>query len=87
MLHINKWVYKWSLVYPIFSQNIITRLIAYVLAASIFSYTGMSVVILNWDDVMAFHGQVNHWGTIALIGLTIVSFLIVPPKSKKVENE
>jgi hypothetical protein len=87
MLHINKWVYKWSLVYPIFSQNIITRLIAYVLAASIFSYTGMSVVILNWDDVMAFHSQVNHWGTIALIGLTILSFLIVPPKSKKRENE
>lgn len=87
MIHINKWVYKWSLVYPILSQNIITRLIAYVLAASIFSYIGMTVVILNWDDVMAFHSQINHWGTITLIGLTILSFLIVPPKSKKGKNE
>jgi hypothetical protein len=44
-------------------------------------------VILNWDDVMAFHSQINHWGTITLIGLTILSFLIVPPKSKKGKNE
>lgn len=87
MIHINKWVYKWSQAYPVFSKNIVTQLIAFIIAASLFSYIGMTVVILNWDDVMAFHGQVNHWGTITLLGLTICSFLIVPPKLKKEKNE
>ena len=80
MIHINKWVYKWSLVYPKFSKNIMTQLIAFVIAASLFSYIGMTVVVLNWDDVMTSHSLVNHWGSITLIGLTICSFLFVPPK-------
>jgi|LakMenEpi03Aug12_release.lakeMendotaPanAssembly.Ray.scaffolds.fasta_scaffold515040_1 FtsH-binding integral membrane protein len=82
MIHINKWVYKWSKVFPVFSKNIITQSIAFLIAATVFSYIGMTVAILNWDDVMTFHGQVNHWGTITLITLTVCSFLINPPKSK-----
>lgn len=83
MIHINKWVYKWSLVFPAFASSIIIKLVAFLIAASLFSYVGMTIAILNWDDVMAFHSQVNHWGTITLLALTICTFIIVPPKTIK----
>jgi hypothetical protein len=48
LMHLNKWVYKWSLAYPKLSSSLIVRCLAFVVGSSVFNYIGMFMAVLNW---------------------------------------
>lgn len=82
LLHINKWIYKWSLAFPKLSASLFLKAAAFLISSSLFNYIGMMLAILNWDDAVAFHSGVNHWGTFLLFTLFAASFLVVPRRRK-----
>lgn len=81
-MHIAKWVYKMSLAYPKLSSSLPVRIVTIILASSLINYIGMFMAILNWDNAFAFHADVFHWGSIALLIATLLTFVIIPPRSK-----
>jgi hypothetical protein len=81
-MHLTKWVYKMSLAYPKLASSLPVRIITFILASSILNYIGMFMAILNWDDAVAFHTDLFHWATITLFVATVLTFIIIPPRSK-----
>jgi len=81
-MHIAKWVYKMSLAYPKLASSAPVRIFTIILASSVINYIGMFMAILNWDNAIAFHSDVFHWSSIALIIATLLTFVIIPPRAK-----
>lgn len=83
IVHINKWIYKWSLAFPKLSNSIPVRIFAFVLGSTLFSYVGMFLSMLDWNDAVAFHSDVYHWGTIVLFLGLALSLIVRPPRVDK----
>lgn len=84
LLHITKWAYKWSLALPPkLTNSKLFSFLAFFASANFMTYIGMFIVVLHWDDAVAFHTDIYHWGTIALLALLVLSLTVRPPRSKK----
>lgn len=83
LLHINKWIYKWVQSYPKLGSSLVIRVLAYVVGGSYFAYIGMFMAILNWEDAVAFHAGVYHWGTWVLMATFVATFVLRPPSTKR----
>ena len=83
LVHINKWLYKWSLAFPKLSNSLPVRIFAFVLGSTLFSYVGMFLSMLDWNDAVAFHSDVHYWGTILLLIGLALSLLVRPPRVDK----
>lgn len=83
LVHINKWLYKWSLAFPKLTSSLPVRIFAFVLGSTLFNYIGMFLSMLDWNDAISFHRGVHYWGTILLFLGLVLSFLLRPPRVDK----
>jgi len=48
---------------------------------------GIVIVILEWRDALKFYEDIYYWPLIAFFVLTLLTFVLKPPKSKKEKKE
>lgn len=83
LLHITKWAYKWSQILPTkITNSTIFNILTWIFSATMMNYIGMFIVVLEWEDAVLFHSNIYHWGTILLVLLFVLSFVLRPPRQK-----
>jgi uncharacterized integral membrane protein len=48
---------------------------------------GIFIVILEWSNAINFYKEIYYWPLIAYIFLTLMTFVVKPPRSKKKEEQ
>lgn len=52
---------------------------------TVLNYTGMAIVVLEWNSAITLYSQLYYSITILLIVAFIISFVIKPPRTKNLK--
>jgi hypothetical protein len=83
LLYLTKWAYKWTLVFPqkITNSKLFTVL-TWCVSATLMNYIGMFMVVLDWEDAIAFYSDLHYYGSVIFVVLFLLSFVLRPPRQK-----
>lgn len=60
-----------------------STVLAFIVGTISLNYLGMGIVLLEWENMVAFYSQLHYSISIGLIVMLVLSFIIKPPRQSK----